>query len=58
MVEILRALEADPAPEALTARLDREPLHLYPELAARGWTWDVSGMGDSFVLRLTRDASA
>ena len=58
MVEILRALEADPAPEALTAWLDREPLHLYPELAARGWTWDVAGMGDSFVLRLTRDASA
>lgn len=58
MVEILRALEADPAPDALTAWLDREPLHLYPELAARGWSWVLSGQGDSFVLRLTRDRPA
>jgi uncharacterized protein (DUF2249 family) len=58
MVEILRAIEADPAPDALTAWLDREPLHLYPELEARGWSWDLSGQGDSFALRLTRDRPA
>lgn len=56
MVAILRAIET--GSEEVTAWLDREPVHLYPELAARGWRWELSRQAETFVLRLRREDAA
>lgn len=59
MVEILRLIEAPQPPDALTAHLDREPIYFYPELDARGWSYDIAARGDEgFALLLKRDAAA
>ncbi len=57
MVGILGRIEADPHRPAFTVRLDRDPVHLFPELAERGWGWQYLTTGPGEVrLRLERRA--
>jgi len=41
MVAILRAIDSGEADTVLLARLDREPIFLYPELDDRGWSHEI-----------------
>ena len=41
MIAILRMIDADEVDAVLIAHLDREPIFLYPELDARGWTHEI-----------------
>lgn len=41
MVAVLTRLEGEDAPERLTVHLDREPIHLFPELEERGWDYSL-----------------
>jgi hypothetical protein len=41
MVAILRLIDSGEARDVLIAHLDREPIFLYPELDARGWTHEI-----------------
>jgi uncharacterized protein (DUF2249 family) len=52
MVRVLRALETLRDDQTLVARMDREPLMLYPELERRGFVWEFA-QGD-FVLTVRR----
>jgi len=57
MVGILGRIEADPHRPAFTVRLERDPVHLFPELAERGWGWQYLPVGPGEVrLRLERQA--
>jgi hypothetical protein len=38
-VTILTFLDGPDAGDKVVVRLARDPIFLYPELAARGWTW-------------------
>lgn len=40
MVAILWHVERAISP--LTVLMDREPIHLFPELAQRGWKWELA----------------
>lgn len=40
MVGILGRIEADPDRPAFIVRLPRDPIHLFAELAERGWGWE------------------
>ena len=40
-VAILTFLAGPDAGDAVVVRLGRDPVFLYPELAARGWDWEV-----------------
>jgi uncharacterized protein (DUF2249 family) len=51
MLRILEALTALPNGGELRARLDRRPMHLYPELEARGFTAEtIPANGGGFVI--------
>jgi Uncharacterized conserved protein (DUF2249) len=61
MLTILRLLDRAKADDVVVARLDREPIFLYPELDDRGWrhelTWtrgEDAGAGGEVRLRLFR----
>ena len=56
MMQILAAVERLPAGAKLNARTDRKPLHLYPELQARGVAYASEEQPDgSWVTTLTRN---
>ena len=55
MVGILGRIEAAPDRAPFIARLPRDPVHLYGELAARGWRGEVLSLEEGNVrLRLAR----
>lgn len=55
MMQILAAVEQLKAGATLRARTDRKPLHLYPELEARGVRYQSEAQSDgSWVTTLTR----
>lgn len=57
LVTTLRHLEAAAAGQALVIHLDRDPVMLYPELAARGWTAQrLDAPPGEVRLRLARDS--
>ncbi len=49
MVAILGRLDQTPPPARLIAFLDREPVHLFPELLERGWQWKAEPMPGGWV---------
>ena len=49
MVAILGRLDRTPPPARVIAFLDREPVHLFPELVERGWRWTVESLPDGAV---------
>ena len=56
LVAILRLVEAGPHEGVLVVHLHRDPVHLYGELAARGWTAEtIPGEPGEVRLRLVRD---
>lgn len=57
MVRILAALGELGATDEVVALMDREPLLLYPELERRGFTWELDGTDDHYVLKVRRAAS-
>jgi uncharacterized protein (DUF2249 family) len=61
MVAILGLIDGGEAGNAMTVHLDREPIFLYPELEARGWSyemlpgiWDEAACDDEVNVRLVR----
>jgi hypothetical protein len=53
LIAILRLIESDHHAGAIIAHLDRDPVHLYPELADRGWSAArLEGQPDEFIFRL------
>ncbi len=55
MVKILEALAQLPAGAELHARTDRRPIHLFPQLASRGFAATTEELSDgSFVNRIHR----
>ncbi|GAB4296186.1 MAG: hypothetical protein Kow0058_13490 [Roseovarius sp.] len=55
MVAILGRIEADPRRPAFTVRLPHDPVHLFAELAERGWGWQYLPAPEGEVrLRLER----
>jgi hypothetical protein len=55
MVKILETLATLPAGAQLRARTDRRPLHLYPQLEARGFTASTEQQSDgSFLTHICR----
>ncbi len=56
MVRILTALATLGADDRLQARMDREPMLLYPELERRGFvsTFSPSADGEGYILSITR----
>ena len=61
MVAILRLIDGGEAGDVMTVHLDREPIFLYPELEARGWSYEMlpgirdEAAGDDAVnIRLAR----
>jgi uncharacterized protein (DUF2249 family) len=57
LVTILEALESLPAMAELLARTDRRPIHLYPQLEARGFTGTTEEQADgSFLTVIVRSA--
>lgn len=53
LIAILRLIESDHHEGAIIAHLDRDPVHLYPELADRGWSAArLDGQPDEFIFRL------
>lgn len=55
MLRILNALEAAERGATIRARTDRQPLHLFPELAARGASHSSEAAGDgSWITTITR----
>lgn len=55
LVAIVRLIESGEHAGTIIAHLDRDPVHLYPELAERAWTATlIPGDGDEIRLRLTR----
>ena len=60
-VETLQLVDSEEADAVLTARLDHEPIFLYPELDDRGWTYQIipascgdAACEDEVRLRLVR----
>jgi len=54
-VAILTFLEGPEAGNSVIVRLARDPIFLYPELTARGWTWETLRVEPEDVrLRLVR----
>lgn len=56
MVRILEALARLAAGQELLARTDRRPLHLYPQLEARGYTGTTEEKSDGSFVTLIRPA--
>lgn len=56
MMRILNTLEATPVGASFRARTDRQPLHLFPELTARGarHTSEAAPDGNSWITTITR----
>jgi uncharacterized protein (DUF2249 family) len=55
MIRILHVLEAMPAGSSFRARTDRQPIHLFPELAARGATHACESASDGgWITTITR----
>lgn len=55
MIQILNVLEASPAGASFRARTDRQPIHLFPELSARGAQHVSEPSSDgSWVTTITR----
>lgn len=55
MVEIVRLIEEAPSGAIIVAHLDRDPVHLYPELDERGWGYQIVSEDPGDVqLRLER----
>lgn len=55
MLRILQQLEATAPGQAFTARTDRQPIHLLPELQARGASYTTQMLGDgSWSTTITR----
>lgn len=55
MVKILEALADLPAGTELCARTDRRPMHLYPQIEARGFTGETKEQSDgSFLTHIRR----
>jgi hypothetical protein len=61
MVAVLRAIDSGDAESVIIGHFDREPIFLYPELADRGWTYEVEpascggpDCGDTVKVRLVR----
>lgn len=55
MVAILGRITANPDRAAFVVRLSRDPVPLFAELAALGWSWDYLASDEGEVrLRLTR----
>ncbi|MDG4577358.1 MAG: DUF2249 domain-containing protein [Defluviicoccus sp.] len=55
LVEIVRLIESGNHTGAVVAHLDRDPVHLYPELAERNWSATrLPGDANEVRLRLTR----
>jgi uncharacterized protein (DUF2249 family) len=53
LIAILRLMESDHHEGVIIAHLDRDPVHLYPELADRGWSSTrLGGQPDEFIFRL------
>jgi uncharacterized protein (DUF2249 family) len=56
MLAVLRALDAPGPNRRILVRLDREPVHLFPELAERGWRWRaLAAEPGEFRLEITQD---
>jgi len=54
MVKILEAVATLPAGAELLARTDRRPMHLYPQLEARGFSADTTEQPDgSYLIRIS-----
>ncbi|MDQ7080585.1 MAG: DUF2249 domain-containing protein [Paracoccaceae bacterium] len=41
MLGILGRIDSLTAPAQVTVHHDRDPIYLYPELAERGWSWEI-----------------
>lgn len=54
MVAILWHLEQAGQRGPVTAHLDRNPVHLFPELAERGWSYDYGPRSDTEVQLILR----
>lgn len=55
MLAILATIDAPGEARPVTVTLDRDPIFLLPELAARGWSYAyLDAGGDAVRLRLTR----
>lgn len=54
MVRILSAIGSLRDGDELVARMDREPLMLYPELERRGFGWSFSEENGEYVLTVRR----
>lgn len=55
MVGILGRITADPDRADFVVRLSRDPVHLFAELAALGWSWNYLASEEGEVrLRLAR----
>jgi Uncharacterized conserved protein (DUF2249) len=53
LIAILRLIETDHHEGVIIAHLNRDPVHLYPELADRGWSAArLDGQPDQFIFRL------
>ena len=53
LVAVLRLIEQQTDATPIVVHLDRDPVLLYPELAARGWTAErIAGEPDEVRLRL------
>ena len=58
MVTVLRLIDSGTIEGPLLAHIGQEPLLLYPELDARGWTYQLIAESDAdgVVLQITRAA--
>lgn len=54
MVAVLKHLEQSPA--CVTVHMDREPVHLFPELQERNWIWEVIHIASGDVRLILRPA--
>jgi hypothetical protein len=53
LIAILRLIESNNHEGVIVAHLDRDPVHLYPELADRGWSSArLDSQPDEFIFRL------
>ncbi len=56
MVAILQLIEQPDIEGPVIVHHNREPIHLYPELIERGWSFEIiSRTPKQITLRLTRD---
>lgn len=63
LVEILTVLDGPEPVDEIFVRIHREPVFLFPELAERGWEYEVqehfsNGKEEEFLLRLIKSRSA